>query len=269
MIGLDFNLIKRATNSFLRKFGLSLVFTKTLDSMIESRALHDYQITFLLASEESNLVEMIPLLDKSKSQNFQDLLVLRHLKLKRNGYFVEFGATNGIDFSNTYLLENEFAWSGILAEPARSYFKELSKNRPNAVLKELCVWESSDLFLPFKETSNRDLSTLNIFSESDHYSDERREGQIYEVQTISLIDLLDRNGAPSHIDYLSIDTEGSEFTILSAFDFDRYTFGVITCEHNYSPNREKIYELLTSKGYVRKFENLSKWDDWYFREVKG
>ncbi len=83
------------------------------------------------------------------------------------------------------------------------------------------------------------------------------------MRTISLIDLLEKNNAPEVIDYLSIDTEGSEFEILSAIDFNKYKFSVITCEHNYTEQREKIFQLLTSAGYRRVFENISKYDDWY------
>ena len=51
----------------------------------------------------------------SKSQLKQDIFVLLETGFKRNGFFVEFGATNGIDLSNTYLLEKRFGWNGILA----------------------------------------------------------------------------------------------------------------------------------------------------------
>ena len=85
------------------------------------------------------------------------------------------------------------------------------------------------------------------------------------VETISLVDLLKKYNAPKHIDYLSIDTEGSEFDILENFDFNTYSFSVITCEHNYTPMRDKIYDLLTSKGYERKLTEVSRWDDWYIK----
>ena len=75
--------------------------------------------------------------------------------------------------------------------------------------------------------------------------------------------MLERHGAPRNMEYLSIDTEGSEYDILSQLDFDRYMFGVITCEHNFLPAREQIHRLLTSHGYVRKLEDISKFDDWY------
>jgi hypothetical protein len=75
--------------------------------------------------------------------------------------------------------------------------------------------------------------------------------------------LLDKHHAPRHIEYLSIDTEGSEFDILNAVDFKKYSFDIITVEHNYTSAREKIYSLLTKHGYKRQFQDISSFDDWY------
>src|SRR5262245_11288155 len=51
---------------------------------------------------------LIELLPKSRAQYWQDLFVLSQLNFKRNGYFVEFGATNGVSLSNSYLLERQY-----------------------------------------------------------------------------------------------------------------------------------------------------------------
>ena len=200
--------------------------------------------------------------DKSKSQIEQDLFVLHELDNKRNGYFVEFGATNGLDLSNTHLLEKEFGWTGILAEPAHIWHNDLLKNRSCHISFD-CVWSKSGETLEFNEVSAAELSTIDSFSGSDGHSQTRAEGKKYNVYTVSLIDLLKKYNAPKDIDYLSIDTEGSEYDILSAFDFDAYNIKIITCEHNYTPMQEKIYKLLTSKGYTRKFTECSYFDDWY------
>ncbi len=69
--------------------------------------------------------------------------------------------------------------------------------------------------------------------------------------------------APKYIDYLSIDTEGSEYEILKAFDFSQYTFGFISVEHNYSELRAKIHDLLVQEGYTRVLSEVSMWDDYY------
>ena len=50
-----------------------------------------------------------------------------------------------------------------------------------------------------------------------------------------------------------------------AFDFAGYDIGIITVEHNYTPNRQLLHQLLVANGYERKFEALSQWDDWYVR----
>lgn len=207
-------------------------------------------------------------LTNSKSQLGQDLFALSELGFKRNGFFVEFGATNGIDFSNTYLMETKFDWKGILAEPAKLWHSSLNKNR-SASIELDCVWKATGETLLFNEVNDGDvaeLSTINNFSNSDNHRETRKAlSNKYEVNTISLNDMLKKYNAPKNIDYLSIDTEGSEYEILKTFDFDKYKVKVITCEHNYTPTRNKIYSLLSANGYQRKFTEFSLWDDWYIR----
>lgn len=198
----------------------------------------------------------------SKSQLKQDLFVLDELGYKQYGYFVEFGATNGADLSNTYMLEKNFKWTGIVAEPAKIWQDALINNRTCKISFD-CVWSKSDEQLEFNEVNAAELSTINVFSSGDEHAKARETGSTYNVHTISLLDLLKKYDAPKEIDYLSIDTEGSEFEILSAFDFDQYKIKIITCEHNYTPMREEIYKLLTSKGYTRKHTEFSNFDDWY------
>ena len=99
---------------------------------------------------------------------------------------------------------------------------------------------------------------------------DRSEGVKYAVDTISLQDLLIQNNAPKRINYLSIDTEGSEFEILKFFDFKSFDIDVITVEHNFSESREKLFHLLITNGYLRKYGKISSFDDWYVhRRVTG
>ena len=202
-------------------------------------------------------------LNLSKSQFRQDLFVLSELNFKKNGFFVEFGACDGVISSNSYLLEKSFGWDGILAEPARYWHNELMKMR-SARIEKKCLWKESDEHILFNETDDyKQLSTINSFSDLENSKSFRINGNRYKVPTISLLDLLDKYKAPKSIDYLSIDTEGSEFEILKAFDFNKYKFKVITCEHNFTNTREKIYNLLINNGYKRKLKLISKVDDWY------
>ena len=68
-------------------------------------------------------------IDISNSELKQDFFVLNTLNFKKGGYFVEFGSCNGLEFSNTLLLEKKFGWNGILAEPARYWHNELKKSK--------------------------------------------------------------------------------------------------------------------------------------------
>lgn len=202
---------------------------------------------------------------RSHSQIFQDLFVVFLLKGKRNGFFVEFGACDGLAHSNTVILERDLRWKGILAEPAKCWQPALKSNR-SALIDHRCVWSQSGLTLDFKETEIRGLSTLTSLVDADLHRGFRIKGRTYPVETISLNDLLKVHNSPKQIDYLSIDTEGSELEILRAFKFEDHDIGLVTVEHNFrEPERQAILDLLTSKGYVRLFEAFSKFDDWYVK----
>ena len=64
----------------------------------------------------------------TNSQLKQDLFVLYHYQ-DTPGFFVEFGGLDGIDTSNTYLLEKDHGWTGIIVEPLPRFKDDLIKNR--------------------------------------------------------------------------------------------------------------------------------------------
>lgn len=201
------------------------------------------------------------------SQLGQDALVLWLLNQKTNGYFIEFGAADGVNISNTFLLEKDYGWSGILCEPARIYKDRLSASRKCTIVDK-CVYSKSGDVISFFESENEELSTISSYKESDLHSVSRINGLTYDVETISLSDLLNNFSAPDIIDYLSMDTEGSEFDIIKEYDFSRH-INIITVEHNYSGNREKIKNFLEEKNFIRIFDSISEWDDWYINmEIK-
>jgi FkbM family methyltransferase len=259
--------LKVILRNLIHQFGLELHKAGTVDQLEQRLKLQtrlDFDTYEFLPSMDSKI--FLKCLALSKSQYSQELFALSELDFKREGFFVEIGATNGISFSNTYMLEREFEWRGILAEPAKCWHQDLDRNR-NCSIEKKCVYSSSGLELVFNETPARMLSTIDSFSESDSWASSRSQGRKYLVETISLNDLLSKYDAPSSIDYLSIDTEGSEFEILRTLDFKLYNFKVITCEHNNSGNREKIHKLLMDNGYKRKFNDLPFAEDWYVQNV--
>ena len=258
--------LKDLARKALRKFNVGITTYTNLQLLngLSSGVGSEIELLLKLKLTDEDPSRLPGIMRNSKSQFRQDLFVAGELGCKRDGYFVEFGATNGVNISNTYLLEKEFGWNGILAEPAKRWHEELRKNR-NSHIETDCVWSNTSSVLSFNEADSGELSTIASFSSSDNYREERRHGTSYSVKTISLEDLLDKYSAPKEIDYLSIDTEGSEYEILRNFNFDKYRIKVITCEHNFTSAREKIFSLLKRNGYIRKFPEFSRVDDWYVR----
>jgi len=198
----------------------------------------------------------------SYSQLGQDTKVVEFYKGKRGGYFVEIGASDGIRYSNTYLLEKEYEWKGICVEPVPSRFELLCKNRPGSSCDPSAVCKESHQHVEFDIAHSCDLFS-GIREHIDRHKEyvEKNKTTI-SVPTLSFQDLLDKYNAPSFIDYLSLDTEGSELEILSSVDLSRYTFGLLDVEHNFvEPRRSQIRELLLQNGYEYIGEN--KYDDMY------
>jgi FkbM family methyltransferase len=198
----------------------------------------------------------------SKSQLGQD--VIAAWLFGNSGFFVEFGAADGKYLSNSYALE-KIGWHGVLAEPNKHFHSLLAQNRPVTPLEKNCVWSASGDTLEFVETFVGELATVKEFVSSDEH--DRSDAKTYLVNTIAFEDFLSRYNAPETIHYLSIDTEGSEFTILQSLDWSCRRFGFISVEHNYTPNREKIADLLSAQGYRRFGEVFSLFDDWYFHPI--
>jgi hypothetical protein len=123
------------------------------------RAANDTRL--LLSLPKKNFAKGFLILAKSKAQLRQDLMVLSSLNFKRDGFFIEFGATNGIDLSNSFLLEKNYGWKGILAEPAKIWHSSLTKNRTSHIELD-CVWSESNASIVFNEVSEPEISTISL-----------------------------------------------------------------------------------------------------------
>ena len=245
--------------------------------MVDLNSLHNLIYTvqsaqniLLKKSEELEFVgHCLMNANNTQSQNYQDVFVLYQSKYKRDGYFVEFGATDGKTISNTILLEKKYEWKGILAEPNSVWHNDLYKNRTCNISKK-CVYSETGKEIEFIASDIPDISGIKEFASKDEHRENRNKGKTILVPTITLNDLLDEYSAPESIDYLSIDTEGSEYHILKTF-FDapkKYNIQNITVEHNYfNEDRISIYNLLVSNGYKRKFTAFSRFDDFYTKAI--
>ena len=191
-------------------------------------------------SDAADIRDMLGIVTETRSQFMQELFALAVAGGKKTGFFVEFGACDGLHLSNTSVLE-KIGWNGILSEPARAWHAALRSNR-TAIIDCRCVAAGSDQELVFSEAEEPGQSALVT-----RISPDVEIVQRYSVQTVSLLDLLRTHNAPHHIDYLSIDTEGNEADILGAFDFSEYTFGFISTEQH-SPTGP-VSDILDNAGY--------------------
>jgi len=177
------------------------------------------------------------------------------------GFYVDVGCHDGENISNTKLLD-EKGWKGICID----CFPVNFENRTAKVVKA-CVYSNNDEEVEF-DYSVEDPGCSGISAELG-----KHKNRLYETTTIvkhtfktrTLESILDECGAPSHINYLSMDIEGAEFEALRAFPFHRYTFEFISIEHNFEePKRCQIRFLLESKGY--KYYKDIDVDDIYLRK---
>ncbi len=199
----------------------------------------------------------------SKSQLKQDYFALFCNEKKHGKYFIEIGAYDGITGSNTYLLEKDFNWNGLLVEPSRKQFNNL-KNVRNCSMSDSCIYEKSNKIISFTESDQLSCMTDQIESNNDWAKSIRKESkEKYDVNTISIHDLFLKYNVPKEIDYLSVDTEGYEYNILKMIDFKNYFIKCITIEHNWTSLRDKIYFKLTSNGFSRVLFEPNSFDDWY------
>ena len=261
-------MLKRAIRKALRAAGQELATTEQLNFY---RNLDNASILYSeLPQDKRELIAAY--LPYSKAQLAQDLFALAFAQSTSPRFFVEFGATDGVKLSNTWLLEKKLGWSGILAEPAKTWHNSLRENR-NCTINTKCVARTSGCKYKFLEVYNTtkgkgsaELSGIKDFANNGDWASEIRlnTSREYEVETISLDDLLEAHNAPPDIQFLSLDTEGSELSILEGYSFEGRTIRSICVEHNYvKSNRKAINSLLLKKGYIQVLERVSKWDDWY------
>lgn len=204
---------------------------------------------------------MIDMLPHAQGQLLQDMFALLASRGRREGTFVEVGVGNGRDISNTYLLEKELAWNGILVEPNQSSHGSIREFR-KAKLETRAAASKSGLKLEFEEVT--DDGELSRLSGAQGRTVDESMIKRYEVETVTLNEIFREAGMPSHIDFMSLDTEGSELDILAGLDLDHYVFSALAIEHNF--NQEKLNslrQLLLPRGYRQVFENITSFDAWF------
>jgi FkbM family methyltransferase len=203
------------------------------------------------------------------SQGKQDEWVLQVLAQKRNGFFLDIGAGHPVENSNTHLLRRDYDWTGIVVEPRLDMYQKwleyptcancvpvhgcmIGRNPPeggNGKLVEFCL-----------NTKIPDHSSVfGEFPQPEHI-------QKIHVPSWRPFQLLKTFEAPSVIDYVSLDTEGNELSILESFPFMQRKIRCLTVEHNQcEPVRRGIERALRVFDMIRVTNGPAEcyWDDFY------
>jgi len=172
----------------------------------------------------------------SRSQAGQDLFILKCLKNKMDGTFLEIGSHDPEFINNTYILEKEYNWKGIMVEYDTTWIESYKKIRPTAshIMKNAIEVNYLEEFC--KVGFPKDIDYLQIDLEV--------------------------------IDNTSLTT----LEKLNSQVMNEYKFAVITFEHDiwrgdYFNTRSKSRNILDTRGYVRVFSDVSNgnnsFEDWY------
>jgi FkbM family methyltransferase len=193
---------------------------------------------------------------KYYSQNGQDEYILnKYFRNKLHGYFIDIGAEDGIDKSNTYAFE-KIGWTGLCVEASPSRFSILRKNRKchceNVAISAECgEFDFIDIQGYGKGLSgivkNYDKRHLKRIERETENNSQTISKQVVKVRAIPLQALLDKHNY-SEIDYCSIDVEGSELSVLDSIDYSKTRIKVISVEDNY--NDQRIRKFLKDRGYI-------------------
>jgi FkbM family methyltransferase len=169
---------------------------------------------------------------------------------KENGVFIELGANDGVTQSNTAFLEKVRKWTGILIEPSPKGYELCVKNRPKSLcFNYACVsndYKDDFIYGDFEENSL--MGSIG--------GDRLKSKKISQVKAITLEKILDTTKISSNIDFLSLDTEGYELSILKGLNLDRYRPRYMLIEV-YKKDYNEIILFLQEKKYslVSNFTN--------------
>jgi FkbM family methyltransferase len=201
---------------------------------------------------------------ESFSQHGQDRFILENFFANRcDGVFIDVGAYDGITFSNTLLFERR-GWSGICIEPVPLVFEKLRAAR--SVLCLNCAVSDSDGVAPFIDVDMPNFGKMYSGLKADYdprhahlVQTHATASRTIEVPAHRLDGILDEHKIRK-VDYLSLDTEGSELKILKSTDLAVYDISVISVENNYNDGR--IHGYLARYGY-RLVHTFAGFDELY------
>jgi FkbM family methyltransferase len=215
--------------------------------------LRDLEITANKASLLIRLYVEMSLGLSFPGQAGQDLLAYLYFRGKKSGFFLDIGAHDGKTYSNSYVFE-QLGWQGACVEPLPDVFTQLRQNRRcdcyQAALAGLQDPRAGFIYAAGVDT----LSGLESEMAAGHEDWIVREGgqpKRIQVEAITFSGLMAHYPQVRAIDFLSLDVEGAEISILKTIDFEKFRFGLITveCIEEKSGEGEELRAFMAGKGY--------------------
>mmetsp|Transcript_47073 Transcript_47073/g.114889 ORF Transcript_47073/g.114889 Transcript_47073/m.114889 type:complete len:356 (-) Transcript_47073:1738-2805(-) len=184
------------------------------------------------------------------SQARQDECVLSLLHNQTNGYFIDLASNDATILSNTYSLERYFGWNGLCIEPNPIYWYNLTHYRPRCTIVGAVLGTRNGQVMNFLYSGNEHGGIVGTM-----FDNTRKRDSVQEY-TITLHDIFQKYDVPRVIDYMSLDVEGAEEFIMNDFDFDTYTFKILTIERP----KDGLRQLLERHNY-KQIQRLSRWGE--------
>jgi len=193
---------------------------------------------------------------------------IEYFNKKKDLFFVDVGAYDGITWSNSISLEENYGWSGLCIEANPIAYQKLFKCRKNKTFNyALSDKEEEMIFWAISGYCEMLSGFLDLYDEK-HIQRINSEIQKYggyinkiKIKSKKLQTILDDN-LINQVDYLSIDTEGAELSILKGINFSKTNISLISAENNNYNNDVEIF--LKEKGYKKIVKICG--DDFYERK---
>jgi FkbM family methyltransferase len=174
---------------------------------------------------------------------------------KENGFFVDIGAAEGILCNNSLPFEEGYGWKGICVEANPVTYQKLIKNRPWTLNLNMGVADKEDT-LEFWQIQGEAacLSGFEKFMSEEHKRRIRHDvaanGDLLTKIDITCVpfDYIAKSAPNLRIDYLSIDTEGADLSIVQNINFSKIDIELISVEADHS--FDQIKEILQQNRYM-------------------
>lgn len=174
------------------------------------------------------------------------------------GCCVEVGASNGVKGSNTLYFE-ERGWDVVCIEPNPAHKESLEKYRKFVKFFACSDKKGTFPLQVFKVGERNIMSSLTSLNPDsrlvESHKDIINESYTVEVEVETLTSILENHIKDTplfekrKIDFISVDTEGTEIEVLKGFDFEKYQVKLFVVENNYED--KNIEEFMLTKGYVK------------------